>query len=189
MNKVTLILATTALLASGSGWTADDAEATIRLMGKAEAELPEAVTKEITLPAHLLDESTDKQARAVEKAARGLEKANQRNAHRENGQLQAEEARERSHDMNEKASENREYRGRSEDHPTPPESPPVGIMVGDSINDIVAAQQGNIPVIAVDFGYTDVPVSQLNPDLIISHFDELPDAVRQLHDFIDSRSN
>ncbi len=63
------------------------------------------------------------------------------------------------------------------------------IMVGDSINDIVAAQQGNIPVIAVDFGYTDVPVSQLSPDLIISHFDELPDAVRQLHDLIDSRSN
>jgi hypothetical protein len=82
------------------------------------------VTKEITLPAFLLDESTDKQARAVEKAARVLEKANQRNAHRENGQLQAEEARERGHDMNEKASENREYRGRSEDHPTPPESPP-----------------------------------------------------------------
>lgn len=126
MKTMKLTFAATALaLCSSIGWAADsDAEATIRLMGKAEAELPEAVTKEITLPAHLLDESTDKQARAVEKAARVLEKANQRNAHRENGQLQAEEARERGHDMNEKASENREYRGRSEDHPTPPESPP-----------------------------------------------------------------
>ena len=54
MKKVTLIFAITVLLASGSGWADDDAEATIRLMGKAEVELPDAVTKEITLPEHLL---------------------------------------------------------------------------------------------------------------------------------------
>ena len=122
--KLTFAAAALALCSS-VGWAADsDAEATIRLMGKAEAELPEAVTKEITLPAHLLEESTDNQARAVEKAAKGLEKANQRHARRENGQAQAEEARERNNEMNEKANENRENRGRSEDHPTPPDSPP-----------------------------------------------------------------
>ena len=126
MKTMKMTFAAAALvLCSSVGWTADsDAEATIRLMGKAEAELPEAVTKEITLPAHLLEESTDKQARAVEKAAKGLEQANQRNARREHGQAQAEEARERNHEMNEKANDNRENRGRSDDHPTPPESPP-----------------------------------------------------------------
>jgi phosphoglycolate phosphatase len=28
-------------------------------------------------------------------------------------------------------------------------------------------------VVAVDFGYTDIPVAQLSPDRVISHFDEL----------------
>lgn len=124
MNKVTLILATTALLASGSGWTADDAEATIRLMGKAEAELPDAVTKEITLPEHLLTADPEDQVAAVEKAEKGLAKANERHAHREKGQDQATEARERGAEMSEKANENRENHGRSEDHPEPPDPPP-----------------------------------------------------------------
>lgn len=55
------------------------------------------------------------------------------------------------------------------------------IMVGDSQADINAAKSANIPVIAVDFGYTDVPVAQLSPDYIISHFDDLtPELVGQL---------
>jgi len=124
MKRFTLILATTTLLASGSGWTADDAEATIRLMGKAEAELPEAVTKEITLPAHLLAADPEDQVAAVKKAEKGLIKANERNAHREKDQDQAAEARERENEMQENAKENRENRGRSKDRPEPPETPP-----------------------------------------------------------------
>lgn len=54
------------------------------------------------------------------------------------------------------------------------------IMVGDSINDIAAAKAANMPVIAVDFGYTDVPVDQLGPDRVISHFDELSAVVAEL---------
>ncbi len=50
------------------------------------------------------------------------------------------------------------------------------IMVGDSVTDIKAARAAGLPVIAVDFGYTDVPVSELGPDRVISHFDELEDA-------------
>ena len=34
-----------------------------------------------------------------------------------------------------------------------------------------------MPVIAVDFGYTDRHVSEFAPDRVISHFDELWDAV------------
>jgi phosphoglycolate phosphatase len=30
-----------------------------------------------------------------------------------------------------------------------------------------------VPSIAVPFGYSDVPVSSLDPDVIITHFDEL----------------
>ncbi|MGV2975449.1 phosphoglycolate phosphatase [Roseibium alexandrii] len=51
------------------------------------------------------------------------------------------------------------------------------IMIGDSVTDINAARAAGIPVVAVDFGYTPVPVTELGPDRIISHFDELADAV------------
>ena len=124
MKKVTLIFATTVLLASGSGWAADDAEATIRLMGKAEAELPDAVTRQITLPEHLLAVDPTDQVAAVEKAEKGLAKANERNDHRDKGQEQAAAARENAAEMKEKAKEKRENRGRSDDRPTPPEPPP-----------------------------------------------------------------
>jgi phosphoglycolate phosphatase len=54
------------------------------------------------------------------------------------------------------------------------------IMVGDSKIDIVTAQAACVPVIAVDFGYTDRHVSEFAPDRVISHFDELWDAVQSL---------
>ena len=54
------------------------------------------------------------------------------------------------------------------------------IMVGDSVTDIKTARAAEVPVIAVDFGYTDVPVSELGPDRVISHFDELFAAVEAL---------
>ena len=47
------------------------------------------------------------------------------------------------------------------------------IMIGDSATDIKTARAAGLPVIAVDFGYTDIPVSELGPDRVISHFDEL----------------
>jgi phosphoglycolate phosphatase len=47
------------------------------------------------------------------------------------------------------------------------------IMVGDSVTDIKTARAAGLPVICVDFGYTDVPIAELGPDRVISHFDEL----------------
>lgn len=54
------------------------------------------------------------------------------------------------------------------------------VMVGDSKTDILTAQNAGIPVVAVDFGYTDAHVSTYNPDVVISHFDQLWDAVARV---------
>lgn len=51
--------------------------------------------------------------------------------------------------------------------------PERSIMVGDSRADINAAKSAGIPVIAVDFGYTDLHVREFEPSVIISHYDEL----------------
>lgn len=51
--------------------------------------------------------------------------------------------------------------------------PRQAIMVGDSRNDILVAQNAKIPSIAVPFGYSDVEVTSLNPTIVIDHFDEL----------------
>jgi phosphoglycolate phosphatase len=54
------------------------------------------------------------------------------------------------------------------------------IMIGDSLTDIRTARAAGVPVIAVDFGYTERPVAEFNPDRIISHFAQLPAAVAAL---------
>ncbi len=51
------------------------------------------------------------------------------------------------------------------------------IMIGDSVTDIRTARAAGIPVIAVDFGYSERPVAEFEPDRIISHFAELPEAI------------
>jgi phosphoglycolate phosphatase len=53
-------------------------------------------------------------------------------------------------------------------------------MVGDSVTDIRTGRAANVPVVAVDFGYTDVPISTLRPDRVISSFAELPSVVDDL---------
>lgn len=47
------------------------------------------------------------------------------------------------------------------------------VMVGDSQTDIDTAKAAGIPVVAVDFGYTDRHVRYFEPSAIISHYDEL----------------
>jgi phosphoglycolate phosphatase len=54
------------------------------------------------------------------------------------------------------------------------------VMVGDSPADVTTARAAGVPVIAVDFGYCDVPVPLLKADRVIGHFDELPGAVASL---------
>ena len=59
-------------------------------------------------------------------------------------------------------------------------APARAIMIGDSATDIKTARAALLPVIAVDYGYTDVPVAELGPDRVISHFDELVEACEGL---------
>jgi phosphoglycolate phosphatase len=56
-------------------------------------------------------------------------------------------------------------------------SPDGAIMVGDSLNDIATARAAAIPVVAVDYGYTETPVGELGADRVISSLTELPPVV------------
>lgn len=51
------------------------------------------------------------------------------------------------------------------------------VMVGDSITDIRTARAAGVPVIAVDFGYSERPVADFGPDRTISHFKDLPASI------------
>jgi phosphoglycolate phosphatase len=51
------------------------------------------------------------------------------------------------------------------------------IMVGDSMTDVRTARAANVPVIAVAFGYSEVPVASLQADRLIGSFAELPAAI------------
>ncbi len=51
--------------------------------------------------------------------------------------------------------------------------PERAVMIGDSETDIKTAIAAGIPVVAVDFGYTDRHVSEFGPSQVISHYDEL----------------
>jgi len=54
------------------------------------------------------------------------------------------------------------------------------IMVGDAGPDIGVARRAGIPVIGVEFGYTEVPIADLKPDRLIGHMNQLPAAVESL---------
>lgn len=58
--------------------------------------------------------------------------------------------------------------------------PSRAVMVGDSDTDIRTARAAGLPVIGVPFGYTDTPIYELKPDLVIEHYDELESAVEKL---------
>jgi len=58
--------------------------------------------------------------------------------------------------------------------------PAFALMVGDSSNDVDSAKAANVPVVAVTFGYTEVPARDLGADAVIDHFRELPAVARRL---------
>jgi phosphoglycolate phosphatase len=54
------------------------------------------------------------------------------------------------------------------------------VMVGDSLTDITTAHAAGVPVVAVDYGYTERPVAEMGPDRVIGALSALPDAVFDL---------
>jgi len=53
------------------------------------------------------------------------------------------------------------------------------VMVGDTANDIIAAQKAGMASIAVSFGYSATAVTSLNPNAVIDHYNKFPDALKQ----------
>jgi phosphoglycolate phosphatase len=54
------------------------------------------------------------------------------------------------------------------------------VMVGDAGPDIGVARRAGVPVIGVAFGYTEVPMADLKPDVLIGHMSDLPAALEGL---------
>lgn len=54
------------------------------------------------------------------------------------------------------------------------------IMVGDSPTDVVTARAAGIKVVAVSFGYTEVPPEELGADVLIHHYAQLEQALSDL---------
>ncbi|KAB2859808.1 MAG: HAD hydrolase-like protein, partial [Bauldia sp.] len=59
-------------------------------------------------------------------------------------------------------------------------APGRAIMVGDSVVDIETARAAGVPVVAVDFGYSAIPVRELGPDAVIGRYDALFDVATAL---------
>jgi len=57
---------------------------------------------------------------------------------------------------------------------------PRALMVGDAATDAGAARAAKVPLILVSFGYTETPAAELEPDVLIDHYDQLPDACLRL---------
>ncbi|MDH3440041.1 MAG: hypothetical protein OEM63_04770 [Gammaproteobacteria bacterium] len=114
-------LAKTSLLAVflsvGTAWAQEeDPETTIRLMGVAEATLPDVVMNEIKLP----DAAKPNEA-AVEKLKAALAHAGPGNLPEQSG---AEDALANAKARVQETLDNREERGRGDDMPGPPDDPP-----------------------------------------------------------------
>jgi len=54
------------------------------------------------------------------------------------------------------------------------------IIVGDAGPDVGVARRAGVPIIGVEFGYTEVPIADLQPDRLIGHMSDLPAAVESL---------
>ena len=59
-------------------------------------------------------------------------------------------------------------------------NPQNSVMIGDSITDINAAKAAKIPVIAVPFGYTDIPIYDLNPTAIVDNYKLLVSEIQNI---------
>lgn len=58
--------------------------------------------------------------------------------------------------------------------------PSHAVMVGDSDTDVSTAKAAGVPIIGVDFGYTEIPMHRLEPDEVIGHYRDFAAALQRL---------
>ncbi|QCI66730.1 HAD hydrolase-like protein [Phreatobacter stygius] len=58
--------------------------------------------------------------------------------------------------------------------------PAKAVMIGDSETDIRTAQAARVPLVAYSGGYTAIPLPELNPDVILDDYHDLPATVARL---------
>jgi phosphoglycolate phosphatase len=58
--------------------------------------------------------------------------------------------------------------------------PARAIMVGDAAPDVGTARDAACPVIGVTYGYTPVPMEELEPDVIVDTFEDIEEAIDML---------
>lgn len=54
------------------------------------------------------------------------------------------------------------------------------VLVGDSETDVIAAKAAEMPIVAVSFGYTDIPPAALGADRLVHKFEDVPAAAMEL---------
>mmetsp|Transcript_2334 Transcript_2334/g.4156 ORF Transcript_2334/g.4156 Transcript_2334/m.4156 type:complete len:284 (+) Transcript_2334:94-945(+) len=54
------------------------------------------------------------------------------------------------------------------------------VMIGDGHNDVLVAKNANVPCIALSWGYSRIPLSELEPEMIIDDFREIPTAINNI---------
>ncbi|MGE0339709.1 MAG: HAD family hydrolase [Xanthobacteraceae bacterium] len=54
------------------------------------------------------------------------------------------------------------------------------VLIGDSETDVITAKAAEIPVVAVSFGYTDIPPAALGADRLVHKFEDIPAAAIEL---------
>ncbi|MDB5457911.1 MAG: phosphoglycolate phosphatase [Caulobacter sp.] len=54
--------------------------------------------------------------------------------------------------------------------------PARAVLVGDSINDVLAGQAAGVPNVVVSFGYSETAPAELGGDILVDAFSEVPDA-------------
>lgn len=58
--------------------------------------------------------------------------------------------------------------------------PVRAVMVGDAATDASAARAAKAPLILMTYGYTEIPAAQLDPDILLDRFADVPDACVRL---------
>ena len=58
--------------------------------------------------------------------------------------------------------------------------PEAAVMIGDTDTDLKTARNAEVPCILTDFGYSQIPVRTLKPDVVVSTFATIPNALDRL---------